>query len=264
MKAAERQTSLQFWIWGFVFLFLVHAFAIFWFADRREMQPSWQKPSPFLYLPGDHVIDRHAADFIALQDPALFALPNTHGFSGSAWLNFRPRVPSLNDTSPPPEWLTLSLDQLGGALDHYVATHRPLEEQLLASLRATKPAEVRIPDEPLVTNTTIRVEGPLAVRKTIGLPPLPGVPHNDVLRKSVVAVSVNGDGIVETASIASSSELKMADDRAVELARAIEFEPLPIREARIRVSTPPTLGRIIFIWQVTPLTNANPATASVP
>ena len=35
MNAAEHKASPQFWIWGFVFLFLLHAFAIFWFAERR-------------------------------------------------------------------------------------------------------------------------------------------------------------------------------------------------------------------------------------
>jgi len=262
MNVVERQTSRQFWIWGFVFLFLVHAFAIFWFADRREGRPVWQKPAAFLYLSSEPEMDRRVTDLAALQEPTLFALPHPRGFSGSAWLNFRPQVPTLNDTSAPPEWLALPLEQLGGVLNAYSATNRPSEEQLLASLRATRTVEVRIPDEPVMTTTTIRVEGPLASRRLLGTPPLPSAAHTDVLRPTVVVVSVNGDGVVETASLAGESGLNTADARAVTLARRVEFEPAPIRDARVRTTAPPTIGRLIFTWHVVSPTNAAPATAS--
>jgi len=58
---------------------------------------------------------------------------------------------------------------------------------------------VRIPDEPIITNTTVRVEGPLARAKAGRRPALP-VPRTPiVLRRTVVTLSVNGDAVVETA-----------------------------------------------------------------
>lgn len=262
MNAMERKTSPQFWIWGFVFLFLVHAFAIFWFAAPREARPSWQKPPPFLYLSSEPDMDRRVLELTTMQDPTLFALPHAHGFSGGAWLNFRPRTQTLDETTAPPALLVLPLTQLGNALNEYARTNRPSEEELLASLRATKTVEVRIPDEPVITNTILRVEGPLAGRKISSIPPLPSAAYTDVLRPSVVAVSVNGDGIVETASLAAECGLSTADARAVELARRVQFGPASIREARARAAASPAVGRLIFTWHVVSPTNAGPATAS--
>ena len=260
MNAVERQTSRQFWIWGFVFLFLLHAFAVFWFADRREIKPLWQKPNAFLFLSGDSTMDRRVTELAVLQDPTLFAVPHPHGFSGGAWLNFRPQVPTLNDASAPPEWLSLPEEQLGGALNEYIATNRPSEGQLLALLRATKTAEVRIPNEPVITNTTIRVEGPLASRELISVPPLPSAVSADVLRTTVVTVAVNGDGVVETASVVGESGSKAADDQAAHVARLVEFKPAGLRDARARLMVQPTLGRLVFTWHV--VTNVSPTTAS--
>ena len=262
MNAMEHRASPQFWIWGFVFLFLLHAFAIFWFAERSAAPPSWQKPPAFLYLSGDSVMDHRVAELTAFHDPTLFALPHTHGFSGDAWLNFRPQIHSLADTSSAPAWLNLSLAELGGTLDEYARTNRPAEEQLLASLRATRTVEVRIPDEQAITNTTLRVEGPLAARRLTSRPLLPSTPSPDLLRATVVAVSVNADCTVETASVAEESGLNTVDARAVELARHIQFEPVPIPDARARAVAAPTLGRLIFTWHIVSPTNASPATSS--
>ena len=131
-------------------------------------------------------------------------------------------------------------------------------------MRATKTLETRLPGEPVLTRTAVRVEGPLAARALLATPPLPGVPHIDVPRPTTIAVSVNGDGVVESASVAGESGLKMADTNAVELARRFEFAPLPMRGARARVAATPTLGPIVFTWLVVRPTNGSPATASVP
>jgi hypothetical protein len=176
-------------------------------------------------------------------------------------LNFQRQLPALDNTSSPPAWLALSTEQLGNALDQYARTNRPSEEQLLAALRATRTVEVRIPDEPAITNTVLRVEGPLASRRVTSLPHLPSAPYTDVLpRTTVVAVSVNGEGIVETASLAEESGLDTADARAVDLARLVQLEALPVPDARVRASASPTLGRFIFTWHVASPTNGSPAT----
>lgn len=261
MNATEQRASPQFWVWGFVFLFLLHAFAIFWFAERRANPPAWQKPSAFLYLSSEPAVDHRVAELTGFHDPTLFALPHADGFSGGAWLNFHPQIPTLENASSPPAWLPLSAEELGNALDEYSRTNGPSEERLLASLRATRPVEVRIPDEPAITNTVLRVEGPLASRRITGLPSLPSAAYTDVLRGTAVAVSVNGEGIVETASLAEESGLNAADVRAVELARLVQFEPAPVSDARLRASASPALGLLIFTWHVVPPTNGSAAGA---
>lgn len=262
MKAAPTSTTFRFWIWGFVFLFLLHAFAIFWFSDRTNVEPLWRKPSAFLYFAGDAEAQQRVQELAALRDPTLFALPHAHGFSGSAWLNFRPTALKLTNGLAPPEWLALPSDHAAESLNDYIATNQPSEDQLFASLRATKSPEVRIPDEPVFPKTTVRVEGALAARKLLHTPPLPPATNADVLRPTALTLSVNGNGVVETASVAGESGLKAADDQAVEAARLFEFEPLAIRNARERELAPPTVGRLVFTWNVIAPTNAAPATAS--
>jgi TonB family protein len=164
---------------------------------------------------------------------------------------FQPEALKLSNWSAPPEWLALPTDQFGSSFNDYLATNRPSTEPLLAALRVTKTLEVRIPGEPVITNTILRVEGPLASRGLARVPPLPSAVHSDALRTpTVIAVSVNGDGVVETASIASGSGLPAADDRALRLARSFQFQPAPIRNVRERERAAPTLGRLIFTWHV--------------
>jgi TonB family protein len=264
MKPIESRLSRRFWIWGFVFMFLLHAFAIFLLADRRVTQHTWQKPSAFIYFSSDPASDRRLAEASLLQDPTMFALPHPRGFSGGAWLNFRPALPKLTNWSAPPEWLAFSADYVGHSLNDYIATNRPPEEQLLAALRAGRSFEIRIPDQAVLTGTVMKIEGALAGRKLSATPSLPGIPHPALLRRTVVAVVVNGEGVVESAVVVGESESKAADDQAVELARAFVFEPLPIREARTRSTAPPTLGQLTFTWHVTMPTNLSPVTASTP
>jgi len=189
------------------FLFLAHAAAIFRFSDATRPRRGVRVTALF-YLSLDAKSDQRVAELTAGRDPTLFALPHARGFSGGAWLSFQPEIPKLSNWSAPPEWLALPLDQLGNSLHEYVATNRVAEEHLLSSLRAPKNVEVRIPDEPIITNTTVRVEGPLAARKLVGVLALPSATNTDVLRRTVVTVSVNGDGVVETASLARESDRK--------------------------------------------------------
>jgi TonB family protein len=255
MKATRTARPLRFWIWGFTFIFLLHAFAIFFYGEREKHDPPWQRPPPFLHAGGDPRVDAGLANLTALGDPTLFALPHAEGFAGGAWLQLRPDAPKLTNWSAPPEWLALDAESLGETLREYAATNRPSEELLLATLRAPKAVEIRLPSEPIVTNTTASIDGPLAARTLVRAPSLPNASHNDVLRRSVVAVSVNGEGLVESASLMRESGAPAADERAVELAHSFVFQPAPIPDARAREAAPPTIGRIVFTWQVLPPTN---------
>ena len=251
MTVLPSRPSRFFWMGGFVFLFLLHAFAIFRFGERRDFEPPSREPSGFLFVAGGSAIESRLAPLTAYRDPTLFALPHPHGFSGGAWKLFEPEVPKLTNWSAPPEWLALPGDQLGRSLDDYLATNRPSAEPLLATLRMTKRSEPRIPSEPVLTNTIVRVEGPLARRALVKVPPVPKAVHTDALRfPTVIAVSVNGDGVVETTSIASSSGLKSADEQALKVARLFEFQPVAVRNVRERERTAPASGQLIFTWQV--------------
>jgi len=261
MKPERR--NWQFWIWGFVFLFLAHALAVLRFGEKQLPTQLPEPPPPFFYLSVDEASDRRIAEQTLGRDPTLFAVPNPHGFSGGAWLRFKPESPKLTNWSAPPELLPLDTADLAQTVKDYVATNRPSDEPLLASLRASRQIEILIPNEPLVTGTVARVQGALSARRLVNAPRLPAVAHSDLLQRTVVSVSVNGDGVVESASVWRASGSRQADEEAVALARAFEFEPLPIRDAAARANTPPVAGRIVFQWHVVTSTNGT-TTASLP
>ena len=262
MKPVESSWSRGAWFWGFVFIFLAHALAVFWLAERREYKTSRTKPRAMFYLGGGPEYERWLGDASVLRDPTLFALPHEHGFSGGAWLNFQPQPQASTNGSAPPEWLTLDTARLGGALREYIATNRPSETRLLASLRATRSPEARIADDPILTNSTVQIEYGSSTRRLVSSPKLPSVPLAELPSNTVVCVTVNGDGQVESASIAHASASKWADQRAIELARRLEFDPLPIRNARARLTVSPTVLRVVFRWHAVPPTNGA-VTASI-
>jgi TonB family protein len=264
MNPASEKSSRGFWVWGFLFLLLLHAFAIFWFGERRGVVPFAQKPAAFLFLSSDLATDRRLTESIALRDPTLFALPNARGFSGGAWLRLQPATPKLTNWAAPLEWLTWPADQLGNSLSDYLSTNRPSEETLLNSLRVTAPPEVRIPDVPVITHTLVSAQGPLARRKISRTPVLPSASGTDLLPQTTLAVSVNGDGAVRSAAVIGTSGSEAADDDAIDAAREFEFEPLPIRDARARELAPPTMGRLVFTWHIVLPTNATATTAGLP
>lgn len=257
----DKYGTWRFWLWGFLFIFLVHAFAIFRFSDRRDPAPALPPAEAFLYSGLDEKGQQRVSEAVLFSDPTLFALPHAESFSGGAWIHFHPDLPKLSNWSATPEWLALPSEQLGNSLLDYVATNHLAEEQLLASMRAPENLEIRLPDSPLIAETTVRVEGPLAARKLIGVPSLPSATNADVLHRTVVAVSVNGDGVVETAALIGDSGSKAADDQAVDLARLFAFDSVSIRDAHGRENSTPMLGRLIFTWHVT---NASATTASAP
>ncbi len=241
----------RFWLWGFVFLFLAHAFAILRFSERPRATASRPATHPFFHFSLDAASDHRVAELTGWRDPMLFALPHAQGFSGGAWLRYRPEGLNTSNWSAQPDWLPLPVEGLGGSLQRFIATNQTSEEGLLDSLRAPALVVVRLPDEPLITNTSVRIEGPLSNRGVLSLPSLPSAVSAEVLRRSMVMVSVDGDGRVETAALTASSGSRVADGQAVDVARHFAFEPLPIRKAQARELAALTIGRLIFTWHVT-------------
>lgn len=259
MNPVRPERSRSFWIWGFVFLLLAHAAAVFRFGERKDPVRPAARPQPFLYAGAGDELTGRLVELAASRDPTLFALPHPRSFSGEAWLSFQPDVPKLTNWSAPREWLELPVNQLGGVLREHLATNRLTAMSLLAAMRAPGAVEVRLPGEPVATNTTVRVEGAVTSRGLVSLPALPAVSHHDVLRRTTVSVAVDGEGLVETAALSGESGSPAADARALELARQFQFRPLPLRNVREREMAPPTIGRLVFAWQVVPPTNGVPA-----
>ena len=216
-------------------------FLIFLFGEKKEVLPRVVRNVPTL-----NFADTTDAqlELLALNDPTLFALPNSKDFASAVWLKtFEPKQPSFRWTEPP-RWLPLSADGLGAAFGQLMQTNfsrdtvfnfRPVPE-------LTAPT---MPVEPAFTqNSTMQVEGELAQRQLSAPLTLTNWPYADVLAPSVVQVLVDASGKVVSTALLKSSNSKDADDKALELARALNFTPA----SRL------TLGRILFNWHTVPPT----------
>jgi TonB family protein len=158
------------------------------------------------------------------------------------------KPPSFRWTEPP-RWLPLAADGLGAAFGEFVQTNffagHPLDFKPAPELSA--PA---LPAEPApAQNSTLQVEGELAQRQLPSEISLTNWPYADVLAPCVVQAFVDTAGNVVSTVILSPSGYDAADERALEIARALRFAP----------ASQPVIGKIIFNWHTVPVV---PPTAS--
>jgi TonB family protein len=233
--------SLTRWFMVIALVTAAQAGLIFLFGEKDETIPR-----PVLHVPTLKLADTDAEQ-LALDDPTLFVLPNPKDFASAAWLtNREPEQPSFRWTEPP-RWLPMSTNGLGTALGQLMHTNffqnSPFNFAPAAELTTpTMPAEPA-----LVQNSTMLIRGELAQRQLPLEISLTNWPYADVLAPCVVQVLVNPAGNVISTVLLKSSSYKDADDKALELARALRFTPA----ANL------AFGRIIFNWQTVPTTNEN-------
>jgi hypothetical protein len=252
MKRARRWR----WGWAFFFVLLAHAALVFWGGEPVRARGPFERPQPLLHVPADEAGARRVGEIVALAGPTLFALPSPRGFSGGAWLNFSAPAVTLSNWTETPIWLSLREEDIALTLDSFAATNRVSNDGLLDGLRVTLPYEAREPSVPLAGSSTVVVEGGLARRAVVFMPAVPVMTNADLLARTVVGISVNGDGAIESVELAAESGLASADELAVRLARGTRFAPLAL-DRKTREAAPPARGRLVFSWHVTPpvLTN---------
>jgi hypothetical protein len=251
--------SRRVWAYAVGAAFVLQAGLLFCFG-RRELSPP-ERPSfgTAIYLPANPP-DASITNSVGIDDPTLLALPSLRGFSGEAWLKF----PTLGYQSmEPPEstnWLHLEEHTLGAAFSQFVASNRAAPR-----LIADKPLpplvryEPNFPNEPVATQSRLRVEGQIATRALLSPPALPSWPNGEILSNTVVQVAVDPGGMTFSPVLLSHSGLKEADLLALNWAGHARFRPLP-REMRIRDGAGSlTWGKLVFQWHTLPLPQTNSA-----
>jgi len=215
------------WVWLIVAGTAGHAALVFWLAERPQ-PPSSNLDRAFAVAlspesrgPGDPL------DRAALSDPTVFALPHPRAFSGGAWLRSEPFLSASHHWEEPPDWLPLNLEDLGRTFSRYLATNSTGAQRAPDSFPARPLAEILLLTETPVTQSVLRIEGPLTHRRLLARPDLPEPVYTDVVLPTVVQVSVNRDGLTESAILVSSSQLKSLDEQALALARGTVFGALP-------------------------------------
>jgi TonB family protein len=249
--------SRQRWLWMVGVGVLAHVVLVFAFGERARPAQAIPTPQPFLHWMETADPAPPAAASSQISDPTLFALPSLFGFSGPAWLAPTPASPPSFDWAEEPRFLPLDTNELGAALVRLLTAPKrdSIALEVLLRPRSTT-ADVLLFNDPVTTQTVVRVEGPLAGRPLLLPPPVRDPVSPEVLPNTVVQVRVNRDGAIESAILQTGCGVKSVDEQALTAAKAAHFRPAPS-------SSPPgefLWGKFIFQWLPVPppATNAPP------
>ncbi|HWX21592.1 MAG TPA: hypothetical protein VN578_16945 [Candidatus Binatia bacterium] len=236
-------------------VFIVQLVLIFWLGERGSRPARPSGPAPTLRMAG-----RTGADFLALQDPTLFALPHRQGFSGPAWLEVLPVESHPFVWSESNRWLEPSLAQLGAPFEQFLETNSFIPFDGTAPPEpALTPSEVA-QSEVLRQQSTLRLADGLAGRRLLTPLKLPSWTNSELLTSSVVQVGVDASGVPFGFTPLSRSGSQEADDFALEQARAARFESFVGRGPQKPTNPLDGLswGKLIFEWHTVTVAPSNP------
>ncbi len=241
-----QQWSAGRWWTVILVVFALHLLLIVWLEDRSPGMS--RKPAA---TPAFRLSDGRMAEWLATEDPTLFALPNRHGFSGEAWLT--PHSPQFH----PAEWsgaartLPLDSEQLGTRFLEFVHTNAPGSFPILGGLKPDVAVPEPFPIGPPPGASRLRIEGELAGRRLLAPLQLPALTNTDLLINSVVQLVVDARGrTVSAVLLPPGSVLNEADQRALDLAKGARFEARDTGGARFtNPSAGLSIGTMIFEWQ---------------
>ena len=243
--------SISRWMIYVAIAFAIHIGLIFAFGNRKPVVPRSVANAPQIRLAASR------NELHALDDPTLFALPHARGFSAATWLQL-PKVEFAPFRwTEPPQLLELPVARLGSALLQFAQTNTvpKLELDALTPMQTTL---VESSDEQtnLKRHSTVSASGGVAKRRWLNSPALlRSWPASDLLTNSVVRIVVDPDGqVFSPALLPPGSGSKVADQYALEIARAARFAPLP-RSAK------QMLGALVFEWHTVPMPETNAPSA---
>lgn len=237
------------WLMFFVLIFAAQLLLIYILSAHNRAPSPHEVPHVSVEVFPKQLTESQFTEIFLESDPTLFVLPNRHGFSGSAWLNISPRNYDLIEQAKPPFWLGLDSEQLGNAMTRFIQTNTLSP---LPASESPKPGIFLTQSDPSAyakTNSLLRIEGDLAVRKPIQLPTLKSWPHSDILSNSIAQIAVNKSGMVISTRLISRSGNIDADRFALETGRQLQFTP----------GKEIVWGNLIFDWHTLPIVNTNNA-----
>lgn len=260
--AETQRWSRQRWQIAIALVMGLQILLIFLLENRSPDRPRKTVAAPVI-----HLNENLSLDSLAVSDPTLFVLPHREGFSGEAWLDkISPLDFSPAEWSEPPRWLALSAGTLGANFKDFMAANASPPFQTLATIEPPRISPELFPMETAPVQSSLRIEGALAKRRLLSTPQLPAQTNADLVGSSVVQLLVDVEGHTFSALLLPpGSGLKAADDRALELAEAAEFEPIASSgpNTEINAASNLTLGTMTFVWQTLPMPATN-APAEIP
>jgi hypothetical protein len=245
------------WIVAVFLLCVIQLACIFWLGQRQWPAPVPAGPSPSLT-----VVNRASLEWLALEDPTLFALPNVRGFSGPAWIEVPPRPAAVFDWTEAPRFMPLPVEQLGNLFAGFMATNQ--NGVTPARFRELPAPTLPPPAAPLAspTQSVVRVEGGVPGRELLTQLTAPSWQHVDLLSPTVLQLVVDSRGWPVSTTLLSSSGRPDVDQFALQQARTARFEPLLDREPgqTSQIASPLSWVRLIFDWHTLPAQPTNTVT----
>ncbi|MGC8988623.1 MAG: energy transducer TonB, partial [Verrucomicrobiia bacterium] len=204
--------------------------------------------------------DPHA-ELLVMGDPANNALVSSNGFSGRLWFGLTDVGRDRPAITEPHRWLQPEQINIPirGSHRQPRADSTPLQ---IPPVRPVPPETGRLQTRPLLTNSTIRLEGNLQRRQLLNPPALPTWEFTDVLLPTSVQVMLDEHGHVINATLLSRSGLAAADERALEFARGLTFA-----QANDASSAGLEWGIITFVWvtrEPAPVSAPAPSSTNAP
>ena len=242
-------------VWGyFLAVLAVQVVLLFALSEKKPILPRTREPGTAFYAVIDPEPDDPVTALLTLQDPTLFALPHPRGFSGRAWLHAVPLEYESTNWEERPHLLAQNEARLGGTFQEFLRTNEVAYRSAAAKPPAP-PDRALVPPLPVRIVSSYRVEGDLARCELVAPLDVPSVSYTNILTNTVVQLAVNAAGVTFSAVALEESGSKLADQRALDLARSARFK-------RASPSSSPgalTWGRIIFQWHTLETPAANGA-----
>ncbi|HEY2330248.1 MAG TPA: energy transducer TonB [Verrucomicrobiae bacterium] len=235
-KISGEGWSFQRWIFWIAFAFAAHVAFIFLFGAKKPAAPRAVTNVPQIHFVAS------GNELVALTDPTLFALPHAEDFTPAEWL--RPPVveqPEFRWTEPPP-FLPPTTENLGASFHAFMQTNQFANLGLDFKPEPRLAAPVVKIESALPQNSSLQLYGELARRRMLNPISVPTLAWNDVIAPSRVQALVDADGNVVSVVLLESSEYEVADQKALELARAARFVP----------AAGLMFGELIFNWHTVP------------
>jgi TonB family protein len=245
------------WLWILGGGLVAHLGLVFAFGERTRPPAELSAPKPWM----EWVVESHCLAAVIeapqLSDPTLLALPSGQGFSGPAWLELVGQASPSFQWVESPSYLALDTNDLGLAFLQFRATNK-YESHVLQDLfqPASSTADILLFNDPGMTQSLVRLEGPLAGRLQIHPLVVRDPVSADLLADTVVQVRADREGAVESAMVVSGSGLKSADEQALAAVRLVRFCPLP--SAGAGRSEFPSWGKFVFQWLPVPPSATSP------
>jgi hypothetical protein len=232
-------------------LLVLQAGLIFLFGDHSRPQPQLPPRSVRFRALGASVSEDQLMRQYFVGNPAVFPLPNPHGFSGRSWMDQRPLAYQSEKQLEPPDWLPLDAALLGTNFPvlppGYQAILLDLVEQ---PARHDEALPLFLAPETVATQSVFRLEGGLNDRLLGAAPVLSRWPSPQLLTNSTVQIAVDPAGEVVVTRLKARSGWDQADADALAKARALRFRPSPSAGTR--------WGEAIFQWQTIEPAGASP------